>query len=287
MLEGGCSCGTVRYRLTSEPLFIHCCHCLNCQRQTGSAFVINLLIETDRVEAAGRRSRARWTCLGTTAVRSRSFAVGVPGGGLQPLHAPGRAVRPRRDARRSVGDRARRPHLHQIEAPWVTLPDSVPAFDVYYDLRALARQASSASRRSRRRPAPTPSGTLCECAWPPCSAGSTSARASGSPCPSSAGSSSHSATATSRRTSRAATSCSRPRRRRRNLAPRLERAIGKVTGLDVPVLVRTGRELAKVVAANPYAVDVTPRRSSSRSSARRSSPRSSGSATSTATRGTN
>src|SRR4029453_15703449 len=48
--EGGCSCGEVRYRLLSEPLFVHCCHCLNCQRQTGSAFVINLLIEADRVE---------------------------------------------------------------------------------------------------------------------------------------------------------------------------------------------------------------------------------------------
>src|SRR5262249_55623686 len=47
--EGGCSCGEVRYRLDSRPLFTHCCHCLNCQRQTGSAFVINLLIETDRV----------------------------------------------------------------------------------------------------------------------------------------------------------------------------------------------------------------------------------------------
>src|SRR5215218_2346493 len=48
--EGGCACGAVRYRLASEPLFVHCCHCLNCQRQTGSAFVINLLIEADRVE---------------------------------------------------------------------------------------------------------------------------------------------------------------------------------------------------------------------------------------------
>ena len=48
--EGGCACGAVRYRLTSDPLFTNCCHCLNCQRQTGSAFVINLLIETDRVE---------------------------------------------------------------------------------------------------------------------------------------------------------------------------------------------------------------------------------------------
>ena len=49
-MEGGCACGAVRYRLTSEPMFVHCCHCLNCQRQTGSAFVINALIEADRVE---------------------------------------------------------------------------------------------------------------------------------------------------------------------------------------------------------------------------------------------
>lgn len=48
--EGGCACGAVRYRLASDPLFVHCCHCLNCQRQTGSAFVINLLIEADRLE---------------------------------------------------------------------------------------------------------------------------------------------------------------------------------------------------------------------------------------------
>jgi Glutathione-dependent formaldehyde-activating enzyme len=48
--DGGCSCRAVRYRLTSEPFFTHCCHCVNCQRQTGSAFVINLLIEADRVQ---------------------------------------------------------------------------------------------------------------------------------------------------------------------------------------------------------------------------------------------
>ena len=49
-LQGGCACGAVRYRLASDPLIVHCCHCLNCQRQTGSAFVVNVLIETDRVE---------------------------------------------------------------------------------------------------------------------------------------------------------------------------------------------------------------------------------------------
>ncbi len=48
--EGGCACGAVRYRLSSEPMFVNCCHCVNCQRQTGSAFVINLLIEAERLE---------------------------------------------------------------------------------------------------------------------------------------------------------------------------------------------------------------------------------------------
>ena len=43
--EGGCACGALRYRMTAEPMFVHCCHCLNCQRQTGSAFAINLLID--------------------------------------------------------------------------------------------------------------------------------------------------------------------------------------------------------------------------------------------------
>ena len=69
MSEGGCSCGAVRYRLASAPLFTHCCHCRNCQRQTGSAFVLNLLIEADRVYAASSSGpdRARRSASGTVA----------------------------------------------------------------------------------------------------------------------------------------------------------------------------------------------------------------------------
>jgi hypothetical protein len=52
-LDGGCDCRMVRYRLTTRPLFVHCCHCRWCQRETGSAFVINAMIETDRVELIG------------------------------------------------------------------------------------------------------------------------------------------------------------------------------------------------------------------------------------------
>jgi hypothetical protein len=48
--EGGCTCRFVRYRMSSKPLFVHCCHCRWCQRETGSAFALNALVEADRVE---------------------------------------------------------------------------------------------------------------------------------------------------------------------------------------------------------------------------------------------
>ena len=47
--EGGCICGAVRYRLASEPIFVHACHCTECQRLSGSAFAVNAPIEMDRV----------------------------------------------------------------------------------------------------------------------------------------------------------------------------------------------------------------------------------------------
>ena len=47
---GACACNHVRYQLISEPLIVHGCHCRLCQRQNGSAFAVNALIEEDRVE---------------------------------------------------------------------------------------------------------------------------------------------------------------------------------------------------------------------------------------------
>jgi hypothetical protein len=52
-LAGGCACGLVGYRLERAPMVVHCCHCRECQRQTGSAFVVNALIETDRIRLLG------------------------------------------------------------------------------------------------------------------------------------------------------------------------------------------------------------------------------------------
>src|SRR5688572_12172815 len=53
--EGGCDCRSVRYRMETAPLFVHCCHCRWCQRETGASFALNAMIETDRVTLlAGR-----------------------------------------------------------------------------------------------------------------------------------------------------------------------------------------------------------------------------------------
>ena len=52
-LEGGCTCRAVRFRLASRPLFVHCCHCTWCQRESGASFALNALIESERVELLG------------------------------------------------------------------------------------------------------------------------------------------------------------------------------------------------------------------------------------------
>jgi hypothetical protein len=140
--EGGCACGTVRYRLTSDPLFTHCCHCLNCQRQTGSAFVINLLIEADRVELLA-------------GVPQRVDAPRDDGSTQQIFRCPTCQVAVFSEYGRSEVRFVRggtlddpsgiAPDVHiftRSKVPWLTLPDSVPAFEVYYDMQALWPAAS-------------------------------------------------------------------------------------------------------------------------------------------------
>jgi hypothetical protein len=148
-LEGGCACAAVRYRLESAPMFVHCCHCRDCQRQTGSAFVINALIETDRISLlsgdpapvavptdSGRPHRI-YRC---PACR---IALWSDYGGRPPL----RFVR--------VGTlddpAALPPDVHiftRSKLPWIELPNAVPAFEAYYDMQALWPAASLARRRA-------------------------------------------------------------------------------------------------------------------------------------------
>ena len=54
-LSGGCFCGAVTYELTAKPMFVHACHCRDCQIQTGGPFAINAIIEAEHVKPRGAK----------------------------------------------------------------------------------------------------------------------------------------------------------------------------------------------------------------------------------------
>lgn len=148
--DGGCTCGAVRYRLISRPLFVHCCRCTWCQRETGSAFVLNALIESDLVELlqgspqlvmtpsqSGEGQKifrcpecqiAVWSNY-ATAVKNRMRFVRAG-----TLDEPGRLP----------------PDIHIFTASkpdWLELPPGIPSVEQYYDRKifwpedSLARYA--------------------------------------------------------------------------------------------------------------------------------------------------
>ena len=134
MLDGGCFCGAVRYRLKTAPMFVHCCHCTDCQKQTGGAFAINALIESGNIEVLSGDTVA--------------FEMKTESGRPHDIH---------RCAKCGVAlwsDYGRRGWLrfmrvstldtpHAIEpdvhiytrskVPWVRLPEGKPAFEEFYD----------------------------------------------------------------------------------------------------------------------------------------------------------
>jgi hypothetical protein len=145
---GRCACGAVRYRLLSPPLFVHCCHCLDCQRQTGSAFVLNALIEADRVAL----------------LAGAPVAISVPTDSGLPhdiyrcptcqvaLWSTYGGRRQLRFVRVGTLDdpAALKPDVHiytRSKQPWVVLPEDVPAFPAYYDSKTVW-PAGSLSRRA-------------------------------------------------------------------------------------------------------------------------------------------
>ena len=146
--EGRCACGAVHYRLASAPMFVHCCHCLDCQRQTGSAFVLNALIETSRVEILSGEPQP--TAMPTDSGRPHHIfrcphcqtAMWSEYGGVAVL----RFVR--------VGTlddpTALEPDVHiytRSKQPWIALPPDKPAFEAYYDSKKLWPEESLGRRR--------------------------------------------------------------------------------------------------------------------------------------------
>jgi len=134
-IEGGCTCRAVRYRMETPPLFVHCCHCRWCQRETGASFALNAMIEADRV----------------TLLSGRIDVVNTPsnsGKGQKITRCPvcriavwsnyagaGDAVRFVRVGTLDDPDRLP-PDIHiftSSKQPWVLLPAGTPAVTEYYD----------------------------------------------------------------------------------------------------------------------------------------------------------
>ena len=148
-LTGQCGCSEVRYELTSLPMFTNCCHCHDCQQQTGSAFVINGLIETDRIKVLSGKVEgvelptesgrghvcyrcekcrvALWSDYGR-----RSYLRFVRVGTLDnPDLVP--------------------PDAHiftRTKLDWVILPENIPSFDVFYDMKSLWSEEALARRQA-------------------------------------------------------------------------------------------------------------------------------------------
>ena len=149
--DGGCSCGHVRYRLASRPMWVNACHCTWCQRETGAAFATNALIEADRVELTGEgapecvdtpsasgKGQKIWRCPKCKVAVWSNYA------------GAGDKVRFVRLGTLDAGHGIA-PNIHiftSTRQPWVVLPAGVPAVPEYY--RASEHwPAASLERRAR------------------------------------------------------------------------------------------------------------------------------------------
>ena len=132
--EGGCSCRAVRYRMTSRPLFVHCCHCRWCQRESGAAFALNALIESDRVQTLSGTPQTILTPSesgkGQRIVRCPQCQVAL----WSHYAGAGEAFKFLRVGTLDDAD-AFPPDIHIFTAskqPWVVLPPGTPAVPEYY-----------------------------------------------------------------------------------------------------------------------------------------------------------
>ncbi|MEO8960228.1 MAG: GFA family protein [Rudaea sp.] len=153
-MEGGCTCGGVRYRMLGVPMFVHCCHCTWCQRETGSAFALNAMIEADCIELLRGSVEVLNTPSnsgqGQKISRCPTCRVAV----WSNYAGAGEAIR---FVRVGTLDEAFRikPDIHiftSTKQPWLILPLDTPAVPEYYDSKkywsaeSLARRAAVAKR---------------------------------------------------------------------------------------------------------------------------------------------
>ena len=132
--EGGCTCRHVRYRITTKPLFVHCCHCRWCQRETGSAFVLNAMIEAEHVELVSGEvdvvDTPSESGKGQRISRCPKCRIAV----WSNYAGAGDLIRFVRVGTLDEPDRLP-PDVHiytMSKQPWVVLPPGTPAYHEYY-----------------------------------------------------------------------------------------------------------------------------------------------------------
>jgi len=149
-IEGGCDCKAIRYRMTSSPIFVHCCHCRWCQRESGSAFALNAMIEADRVVSLGAEPELVHTPsasgLGQKIARCPECKVAV----WSHYAGSGPATKFVRVGSLDEPDLLP-PDVHiftSSKQPWVVLATNVPAFPEYYDRDVIWPRDSLARREA-------------------------------------------------------------------------------------------------------------------------------------------
>ncbi len=145
---GRCTCGDVRYGLTEAPLIVHCCHCTWCQRETGTGFALNGVIERTCVERL--EGKPTTVPLPSESGKGQIFArcptcqVALwsvySGMGAKFLFIRlGTLENPAQFA----------PDVHiytSTKLPWITLPEDVPCFEAYYRRSQVWSETSLARR---------------------------------------------------------------------------------------------------------------------------------------------
>lgn len=133
-IKGGCACGEVRYEMRDTPLFVHCCHCTWCQRESGSAFALNVLIEARNVAlthgAVESVPTPSESGKGQTFYRCPTCKIALwsvySGAGDKFSFLRAGTL----DDASAVS-----PDIHiftSTKLPWVTLPDDVPSSEAFY-----------------------------------------------------------------------------------------------------------------------------------------------------------
>jgi hypothetical protein len=154
--EGGCTCREVRYRMTTRPMFVHCCHCRWCQRETGASFALNAMIESERVELLKGEVEVVNTPSnsgkGQKISRCPKCRIAV----WSNYAGAGDAVRFVRVGTLDEPDRLP-PDIHiftSSKQPWVVLPPGTPAVAEYYDRDKYWPRESLERREAMRRAKP-------------------------------------------------------------------------------------------------------------------------------------